>query len=90
MRIEMSSQGLAQVLLLDPTSNLGPGLSIPGVGGLLMVNAGSISFGFGPGNQFLPLSLVGVPPGIGLTFQSAALTSGGPQFSEARHFVVHG
>ncbi len=88
--IELIGPGAPMVLLVDLAPVFAPGIAIPGVGGLLMVSpATSISAGFGAGTHSIPLSLVPLPTGIGLTFQAAGLPAGGPELSEAIYIMTH-
>lgn len=66
------------------------GVVLPGIGGQLMIDpAQAIMLGIGSGTTHLPLSLVGVPPGIGLTFQAAATTGSRVELSDGIHLLSY-
>ncbi len=72
--VVVSSTGPA-ILAVDLVPTFGPGLNHPFVDGILMVNPATMfTLSLGAGNTTIPLGLVGVPPGIGLTFQAIGLT----------------
>ena len=78
------------VIGVDIAPVLGAGITIPGIGGTLLLKpATTISLVLGPGSNAIPLGLVGVPPGIGMTFQAASLDAGGLNLGDAVHITTH-
>lgn len=78
------------VLGVDLAPMFGPGISVPGIAGTLMLNpATTVTVPLGPGSNTVPLGLVGVPPGIGLTFQAVGLDVGGLVLGNALNLTTH-
>lgn len=84
-QVDVNTGGLTFLLLdIAPTFAPVPVAAPFTIHGTVYVSpATSASVVFGPGGGTLPLSLVGVPPGVGLTFQAAALIGGNIEMSDA-------